>query len=146
MYQSLMSVTCDHINSWSPSEEYPREPGYTKDLYQYLTSKMQNADVTRDDKNNKIGLDIGIRQKSIYGTQSVGIELKRNLKKTSHQNRLLGQLETKGRQYGNIIIVLVGESDNNMVVDTKKWIENKKNPFTGGSPKGYQLINKGNND
>lgn len=143
MYRSLFDRTLMQVQHWSPRSEYPREPGYSDDLWKFLTSRIRDAEITRDDKNDKKGLDIGIRQRTMYGNHSVGIELKRNMKKTEEQNRLIGQLDTKGRQYGGIIIVLVGESSNNMVVKTREWIRGKTDPITGIVEKPYQIVIKG---
>ena len=54
-------------------------------------------------------MDIGLRFETMYGPESVGVEFKRNFNSTNEFNRLVGQIETKGKQYGDIIVVLVGD-------------------------------------
>lgn len=143
MYDSLFDITINHVQSWSPKKDYPKEPDYSNDLWEFLSQRMSNATVTRDDKNDKKGLDIGIRQDSMYGTRSVGIELKRNFKYARGLKELVGQLETKGRHYDDIIILFVGETSNNMIVKTREWIQGKADPITGISRKKYKIIIKG---
>lgn len=138
----LYQNTSKLIDNWEPSRKYQSEPKYSDDCYQFLKEKMKSVHVTRDDKNSKKGLDIGLRYETMYGAESVGIEFKFNLTKTSEFNRLIGQIETKGRQYQSIIIVLVGVSNNNMVVELKKWISSKDN-IMGFSNKIIRLKIKG---
>jgi len=79
----------------------------------------------------------------MYGTRSVGIELKRNFKYARGLKELVGQLETKGRHYDDIIILFIGETSNNMIVKTREWIRGKADPITGISRKKYKIIIKG---
>jgi hypothetical protein len=140
---SLFDNTKILIDSWKPKKQDRKELEFSDDCYHFLKDNLPKAQVTRDDKNNKKGLDIGLRYETMYGVESVGIEFKRNLDSTNERNRLIGQIETKGKQYQDIIIVLVGESNNNMVVDLKNWISGKKDKFTGFSAKRYVIKIKG---
>ncbi|MBP7410850.1 MAG: hypothetical protein KA818_04805 [Methanoculleus sp.] len=143
MYDSLFDITIKRVQSWSPEREYPKEPDYSDDLWRFLSQRISSATVTRDDKNDKKGLDLGIRQDSMYGIRSVGIELKRNFKSARGLKELVGQLETKGRHYDDIIILFIGETSNNMIVKTREWIRGKADPITGISSKHYKIIIKG---
>lgn len=140
---SLFENTKKLIDSWKPKKQNQKELEYSDDCYHLLKEKLPKSQVTRDDKNNKKGLDIGLREETMYGVESVGIEFKLNLKSTSECTRLIGQIETKGKQYKDIIIVLVGESNNNMVVELENWINGKKDKFTGYSAKRCVIKLKG---
>jgi len=124
---SLINKVLQEVREWQPAKNYRSELKYTEDLHSVLLEKFQNSQVTRDDKNNKKGLDIGVTHQSMYSGESVGIELKYNLDKTAEYQRLIGQIETKGQRYGHIIVVLVGQTNNNMYVNLNNWVKNRQN-------------------
>lgn len=141
---NLIEAVYQEVEKWQPSRNYRSEIKYTEDLHENLRYRFRNSQVTRDDKNNKKGLDIGILHSNpYYGIESVGVELKYCLDKTTEFNRLIGQIETKGRQYRGIIIVLTGQTNHNMEVELSRWIKTKQDPYTGMMLKKIFLINKG---
>ena len=143
MMTNFIDEVLQEVGKWQPAKNYRSEIKYTEDLHSALREKFQNSQVTRDDKNNKKGLDIGIIHQSMYGDISVGIELKYNLDKTAEYHRLIGQIETKGWRYGHIVVVLVGQTNNNMYINLNNWVKSKRNVITGVPQKPIYIVSKG---
>ncbi len=143
MMTNLINEVLQEVREWQPAKNYRSELKYTEDLHSVLLRRFQNSQVTRDDKNNKKGLDIGITYQSMYSSESVGIELKYNLDKTAEYQRLIGQIETKGQRYGHIIIVLAGRTNNNMYVNLNNWVKGKRNIITGVPQRSIYIVPKG---
>ena len=111
------------IKKWKP-EEFSNEKQYRNDLVKFL--RKQEFDwygeviITKEDGRGLC--DIAINQE-------VGIELKKDLKKKSEVDRLSGQIIDYKRQYDNLIILLVGKTNEDTLDLLKSKINHFKNNY-----------------
>ena len=106
--------TVSAIHKWQPAQPYSDEPKYRDDLLKYLRKVMNStASYTYMPKEN-----ISVRKEDgrglcdiVVGLSAVGIELKKDLKGKLDVDRLTGQLVDYKSQYSDLIVVLVGRTD-----------------------------------
>jgi len=106
--------TVSAINRWQPAQHYSDETKYREDLLEYLRKVMnstspytymprQNISVRKEDSRGLCDIAVGRR--------AVGIEMKKDLKGKSDVDRLIGQLVGYKSEYSDLIVVLVGKTD-----------------------------------
>ncbi|MCJ7614514.1 hypothetical protein MUO71_07125 [Candidatus Bathyarchaeota archaeon] len=117
MSDSLFDEVLQTINNWKPKTQYPTENKYRDDLLKFLrktlnpsgncvfrspiwSSDFYEQPLIKKEAGRSLA-DIGIDNK-------IGIELKRNLKRKSQINRLVGQVVDYLGGYSYAIIVLCG--------------------------------------
>lgn len=83
-------------------------------LFQHLNRKLKGIDVRRQYPHDRVKADILIEE-------YVAIEIKLNLITTAEFQRLIGQLETYARWGVLMIVLIVGEADD----DLKRRIEER---------------------
>lgn len=106
--------TVSAIHKWQPAKDYSDEPKYRDDLLKYLRKEMNStASYTYMPKEN-----ISVRKEEgrglcdiAVGLNAVGIKMKKELKGKSEIDRLTGQLVGYKSQYSDLIVVLVGKTD-----------------------------------
>ena len=91
------------IEAWTPVG-CATEKDYERSLYQHLHAELGGVQVTRQFASGRIRADI------VVGSR-VLIELKHNLDTTAKHQRLVGQLEDHREWKGDIVVVLLGETD-----------------------------------
>ena len=112
MFGDLLSEVMGLIEKWKPGK-YPKEPGYRDELVDFLREQLnekpdqlgfakQRLSINKEDSRGYC--DIGVDRK-------VGIELKKDLKGKSKIDRLAGQIMDYKKEYKDIIVVLVGDTD-----------------------------------
>ena len=112
MFSPLFDNTIDAINRWQPTQHYPDENAYRNDLLDYLRKVLNETSPFMPQSNISIRKEDGRGLCDIaVGEKAVGIEMKKNLSKKSHVDRLAGQLMDYKNGYDNLIIVLVGKTD-----------------------------------
>ena len=105
------------LTEWDP-EGCETEKDYEKSLYQFLHSKLEDIQVTRQYSRGRIRADLAVGDKVL-------VELKRNLQKTAQYHRLVGQLSDYKQWGGKIFIVLCGETDPNLGKELRKFIQSE---------------------
>lgn len=140
----MFSETKRFIKKWKP-EEFSNENKYRNDLVTFL--RKQEFDwygeviITKEDGRGLC--DIAINQE-------VGIELKKDLKSKSQIDRLSGQIIDYKRQYDNLIILLVGKTNEDTLDLLKSKIKHFKNNYDFDEieiiVKGSETISEDNED
>lgn len=113
MFDSIFEDAIALIKKWTPKQSYKKEPEYRDDLLDFLRKQfnenpnpfaLQTTKLNLTKEDSRGLCDIGINRK-------VGIELKKDLKGKSQIDRLVGQVTNYKKDYQDIIIVLVGNTD-----------------------------------
>jgi hypothetical protein len=106
--------TVSAINRWQPAQHYSDEPKYRDDLLEYLRKEMNSTSsyTYMPEENISVRKEDGWGLCHIaVGRNAVGIEMKKDLKGKSDVDRLTGQLVDYKLQYSDLIVVLVGKTD-----------------------------------
>jgi len=103
------------IEQWHP-RKCNTEKDYEKSLYRFLHNKLEDIQVTKQFARGRIRADL------VVGDDVI-VELKNNLKTTARYQRLIGQITVYKEWDGQIIIVLVGETDPNLYKEVMKHAE-----------------------
>ena len=106
--------TVSAIRRWQPAQHYSDESKYRDDLLKYLRKEMNlTSSYTYMPKQK-----ISVRKEDGWGLchiavgrNAVGIEMKKDLKGKSDVDRLTGQLVGYKSEYSDLIVVLVGKTD-----------------------------------
>ena len=126
--------TVSAIHKWQPAQDYPDESKYRDDLLKYLRKEMNStASYTYMPEEN-----ISVRKEDGWGLcdiavgrNAVGIEMKKDLKGKSDVDRLTGQLVGYKSEYSDLIVVLVGKTDEEALEYLKLQISTiKDNSYT----------------
>jgi len=139
----LYDNVVEAINRWKPSAEYTSEPKYRDDLQGYLLKVLNRPDPMSLIKQSAI-----VRKEAGRGlcdlevNRRIGIELKRNLKSKEMVDRLTGQINNYEREYSDIIIVLVGNTDTNHFQHLRMDISRRRDRINLMDPKRYAIIKK----
>jgi hypothetical protein len=121
------------LKQWSP-KEYKSEGEYEKDLYAYLHDNFDGVEVVRQYGSSRSKEDLCVGRK-------VYIELKKDLDTTGKLQRLLGQLQLYANEkWENVILVVVGKADQNLLLQAEQGMEKLGSDFmlTGG----WKLLRK----
>lgn len=103
------------VKKWKP-KDCKTEKSYEKSLYDFLHKNLYDIQVTKQYARGRIRADLVVGD-------SVIIEIKNNLDSTSKYQRLIGQLQEYKEWDGDIIILLIGETDKNLLKQLNKYIE-----------------------
>jgi hypothetical protein len=95
------------VRKWKP-RDCETEKDYENSLYNYLEKVMKGKEITKQYGVGRSKVDLAVGKK-------VFIELKKDLKNTGQLQRLFGQLELYSKDLGNIMIILCGEIDKNLL-------------------------------
>ena len=110
------SDTLQSINRWKPIQQYSDELHYRDDLLKYLKKEINATAPYTYMPREKISVraqdgtglcDITVAQRA------VGIKIKKDLTEKSDVDGLIGQLVGYKSEYDDIIVVLVGRTDEN---------------------------------
>ncbi len=110
------------------------EKEYENSLYNFFHKSLPNTQITKQYAKGRIKADIVIDQQYI-------IELKNKLTSRANYQRLLGQLIEYKTWEGIIILLLIGESDQNFIKEIKSFIKKEDSSLLVYSPK-FILIEK----
>jgi hypothetical protein len=103
------------LKEWKP-KKYSTEKEYENSLYTFLHDEMGDLQVTKQYAKGRIRADIVIADKVI-------IELKHNLNTTAKYQRLIGQLNEYKDWEGQVIILLTGDPDRNLLKQLDAYIK-----------------------
>ena len=106
--------TVSAIHKWQTAQHYSDELKYRDDLLKYLRKVMnltasytympkENISVRKEDDRGLCDIAVGL--------SAVGIKMKKDLKGKLDVDRLTGQLVGYKSQYSDLIVVLVGKTD-----------------------------------
>jgi len=135
------------INHWNPKSKYPNETKYRDELLEYIRDGLNSNNsmfgISRGrvsvKKEDSRGLcDIGIDRR-------IGIELKKDLKSKAQVNRLIGQIVNYKRDYQDIIILLVGDTNKEALENLKDDLSDLNrgdNPYSLSQQHRIKIINK----
>jgi hypothetical protein len=98
------------IKQWQP-DDLPTEARYRDSLIAFLNEKLSRAIIVKEYRHNGTTTDIYVKRQGILGSTHVFIELKRNLKKNSDLDRLIGQLRYLKPRSNYVVVVLCGDSE-----------------------------------
>jgi hypothetical protein len=71
--------------------------------------------VEKEYRHKGTTIDIYVKQRGLFSTKEVAIELKRNFTQKAQLDRLIGQLEILEPKRNNVIVVLCGETSQALV-------------------------------
>ena len=110
----LMSTLEDLVKEWKP-KPMATETAYSNALAAHLRGALpEDARVEREYRHAGTTTDVGVIYKGLGFLSSealVFFELKRNLKKKTDYDRLVGQIEGLRPKTSKIFVVLVGDTD-----------------------------------
>lgn len=113
-FNGLLPTLESLINNWHP-EPMPTETGYSNELAKYLRLMLpEDARVEREYRHAGTTTDVGVIYKGIISNDEVFFELKRNLRKKTDYDRLVGQIEGLKPRKNKIFVVLVGDTDDEL--------------------------------
>jgi len=102
------------VNRWKPVQHYSDELHYRDDLLKYLKKELNSTAPYTYMPREKIS----VRLQEITGLcditvaqRAVGIKMKMDLTEKSDVDRLIGQLVGYKSEYDDLIVVLVGKTD-----------------------------------
>ncbi|MFH1101652.1 MAG: hypothetical protein V1726_06430 [Methanobacteriota archaeon] len=124
MFDTTFDDAISIIKAWQPKQRYPNEPQYRDDLLEFLRNKFDRIaessfgirtrlSIKKEDGRGLCDIAIG---------NAVGIEMKKDLKGKSEVDRLTGQIVSYKKQYGDLIIVLIGKTDGDALENLKEQI------------------------
>jgi hypothetical protein len=103
------------IKEWKP-KGCETEKDFKESLFNYLEKKLEGIEIIKESGKERVRVDLAVANK-------IFIELKKDLKNTGQLQRLLGQLELYSKKLDNIIVVICGEVDKNLL---KQLMDKKK--------------------
>jgi hypothetical protein len=98
------------IKQWQP-DDLPAEARYRDSLVEFLKEKLSRATIVKEYRHNGTTTDIYVKRQGILGSSHVFVELKRNLRKKSDLDRLMGQLRYLKPKSNYVIVVLCGDTE-----------------------------------
>lgn len=114
-FNGLMSTLEELVKGWKP-DPMATETGYSNALAAYLRAALpEDTRVEREYRHAGTTTDVGVIYKGILSGGEVFFELKRNLKKKTDYDRLIGQIEGLRPKQNRIFVVLVGDTDDALV-------------------------------
>jgi hypothetical protein len=102
------------INKWQPAQHYSDELDYRDDLLKYLKKEMNSTAPYTYMPREKLSIlkqDYAGLCDITVGPRAVGIKMKKDLIGKSDVDRLIGQLVGYKSEYDDLIVVLVGKTD-----------------------------------
>ena len=106
--------TYSAINRWKPAQQYSDELKYRDDLLKYLKKEMNSTAPYTYMPREKISVrkqDYAGLCDITVGQRTVGIKIKKDLIGKSDVDRLIGQLVGYKSEYDDLMVVLVGKTD-----------------------------------
>lgn len=106
------------IDKWKP-RKCNNEQDFKLSLFRNLEKGLQGREVIKEYATGRVRGDIVIDKKIL-------IEVKKSLDSTGKLQRLLGQIEIYENDWkGNLILVLCGKHDTNLLAQVRKAVEKR---------------------
>lgn len=119
----LYNEVFDEIENWDPKKKYSKEELYRDDLVKHLRKELNRPNPLFLQGKVTVKIEAGRGLCDICVNESIGIELKKDLRKKSEIDRLIGQITRYKKDYDHIIVVLVGNTDLNSKDDLAEIID-----------------------
>lgn len=114
-WRGLLQSLTKCIADWKPAAQ-TKETAYSRLLAEYLRQQLPaGAHVECEYRHLGETLDVYVRCSGLVSEDEVFIELKRRLCRKSEFNRLVGQISSLDPGKHKIIVVLIGQSDSELV-------------------------------
>jgi hypothetical protein len=114
-FNGLMPTLEELVKGWKP-EPMATETSYSNALAAHLRARLpEDARVEREYRHAGTTTDVGVIYKGLLSDGEVFFELKRNLKRKTDYDRLVGQIEGLKPRDNNIFVILVGDTDEALV-------------------------------
>lgn len=131
-FNGLMTTLEDLVKGWKP-EAMATETAYSNALAARLRAALpEDTRVEREYRHAGTTTDVGVIYKG-FGILSneavVMFELKRNLKKKTDYDRLVGQIEGLKPKKNRVFVVLVGDTDEALLGRLREHCK----PYTDGA-------------
>lgn len=110
-----VGVVIKYIKKWRP-RRCTKEKDFENSLYKYLHKKLPDIQVTKQYSQGLIRADL------LVGAE-VLVELKYNLNTTAKYHRLLGQLAEYRNWDGRIVLLLLGETEPNLLKQLNHYLD-----------------------
>jgi hypothetical protein len=149
MWDSFGDNVFNSIKSWEPEKKYPNENGYRDDLILFLREDLnRGGSLGLNPPEARIVPEAGRNLCDIGINNKIGIELKKDFKKISQSDRLVGQITRYLEQYDEIFIVTVGETNQNTLDHLKYQVKNVDNSQSFGfnQKQSITIIDKGSSN
>jgi len=103
------------VQSWSPPK-LKTETDYRDHLLDFIRSSVpDDARVEREYRHRGTTMDLYVAWKGIIQKDDLAFELKKDLKKKTDFDRLVGQIEGLDPRSNKILVVLIGETDEGLL-------------------------------
>lgn len=148
-FDALFDDSIRAIRSWKPTQKYNNEGKYQNELIDFLRKELNNRQdpfslgqkkrITISSEAGRGLCDIGINRQ-------IGIELKKDLKKKAQIDRLAGQIMEFKKDYQDLIIVLVGDTDKDkldLLKDKMSDLSSEGDIFSNRQGNRIRVIDKG---
>ncbi len=110
-FNGLVSSIETVVKNWHPPD-LKTEGAYSDGPSNYLRAVLpEDARVEREYRHEGTTCDLCVLYNGILSSSQVLFELKRNLRKKSDYDRLVGQVEGLKPKRNNIFVVMVGDTD-----------------------------------
>ena len=124
------------IDSWHP-RKCETEKDFERSLHKHLEKHLQNSNVIKQYAAGRAKGDIVVEDKIL-------IEIKDSLQSTGQLQRLLGQLDIYNTQWkGQVIVVICGDSQRDLVKHLNEKVESLKPGFLDFEDQKIFLIVRG---
>ncbi|MBW2986380.1 hypothetical protein KY333_03340 [Candidatus Woesearchaeota archaeon] len=143
MLGQLFNKVLDLVESWEPQEKYPNEDKYRNDLMAFLREELSKPSLLGMPQALKIRKESGRALADIAINEKIGIELKKDLKNQSQVDRLVGQIRRYKKGYNDIIIVLVGNTNVEILDELNEAIRESDQGALDLQYKRIEVIDKG---
>ena len=122
---SLFDRILRAVENWEPEKDYSEERGYRGDLLDFLREELNETEpfAIGLQRRIKVSPESGRHLCDMGVGKEIGIELKKDLRSLKQVDQLTGQLNRFLREYSNLIVVLVGEVDNNAYEELENQIK-----------------------
>jgi hypothetical protein len=84
----------------------------------------EDARIEREYRHDGTTTDVGVIYKGIVSEDRVFFELKRNLKRKTDYDRLIGQIEGLKPRQNKVFVVLVGDTDDALLGRLREHVKN----------------------
>lgn len=128
------------LNNWRPCA-LRSETAYRDSLLMYLREHVpEDTQIEREYRLRGTTADIWIGWSGILFNSEVSIEIKVDLKRKTECDRLVGQLESLDPRENNVLLVLIGTSDEALTGRVRSKYADQINPALLNQPQTFAIV------
>ncbi len=143
MFRDLFDKVFRLSENWVPKQKHPDEDKYRDDLMGFLREELNKPSGFGMQEPVKIRKESGRALADIAINEKIGIELKKDLKTQSQIDRLVGQIRRYKKGYEDIIIVLVGKTNDEALDELNDAVREARSDAFSLQQKRIVIIDKG---